>query len=253
MKKIIFKRLFLLSILALSTAANAQLVSPDSTTIVVDNTAPQEENKNLLRKLNTQFGVALNSSFVDELKGSRRFETIKSDSIQFKLRMEKYINEQKTFSYVPKLSLGKAFQTLNLPIELELKNYFLYINSNPYRITPMGGITFSKNSHLYLKNNYSIGISNDIYTTLSLGAIYSPILFNKTWRIAFTFDYTPFYRMDRAEISDTNLTGPGWYLGLGTLIFNKLNLEISTTFFKLKNNELTINRSEVLTNILYKY
>ncbi len=211
------------------------------------------EDESWLKKYSPQVGIGLNSSFVDEFKGERRFETIKSDAIQLRSRGEFYLDEMKQWLYIPQLGLAKASQTINLPVEIELKNSFIYFKENNWNAYPLASVTFNKNSHLYVLNSLNIGRSDDYYSTVSVGGIYMPVFFEKNWTIAGTLNYTPYYHMNRQEVSDKSVSGPGVFVGLGTMIFEKFNLEISSTYFKLKNDELTLKRSEILTSLLYKF
>ncbi|GEM_PF-718342 len=230
-------------------------------TVVVNGTVPETkveeavavENESWIKKYSPQIGIGLNSSFVDEFKGERRFETIKSDAIQLRGRGEFYLDENKQWLYIPQLGLAKASQTINLPLEIELKNSFVYFKENKWNVFPLASLTISKNSHLYVLNSLNIGKSDDYYSTLNAGAIYMPVFFEKNWTIAATLNYTPYYHMNRQEVSDKTLSGPGAFVGLGTMIFEKFNLEFSSTYSKLKNTEITLKRSEILTSLLYKF
>jgi len=231
--------------------AKVVVATPPAQEAQVEHSVEVEEG--WLKKYSPQIGIGLNSSFVDEFKGERRFETIKSDAIQLRGRGEFFLDEYKKWLYIPQLGLAKASQTINLPLEIELKNSFVYFRENTWNVYPLTSLTVSKNSHLYVLNSLNVGVSNDYYSTVNAGAIYMPVFFEKNWTIAATLNYTPYYHMNRQEVSDKNVSGVGAFIGLGTMIFEKFNLEFSSTYSKLKNNEITLKRSEILTSLLYKF
>lgn len=247
------------------TLASPPTVAPTLEVLAEENTQvnPQPESKlapknrrsfyKILKENNFQVGIGFQSSFYDEFFQDRRVETIKSDAVNLKTRAQISLNESNNVTYVPQLSLALSSGSYSLPLEFHLKNFLIVTKWMKWNTSPLFGVGFGNSGHLYVDESSRVKSSDNKYGKVFLGGVNHFEKFNRSWNIAVAANYTPYFQVSKIGLNEKDLTGPGYYLALGTSFLQFFNLELAFEYDKFSNQKIKLEYSSFSTNILYKF
>lgn len=194
-------------------------------------------------------GLEFQSEMIDEFKDGRRIETIKSDVYYLKLTNK---IDWKHFSYTPEFGLGKSSQSIALPMEFHLKNFFKYSKKENV-FDYLASLNFYKMSHAYVDDQQIYSRSDNSFFVLGLGLGKNVVFFEKNYELGMYATYAPMVDLKRADVLDNKLSGGGVLFNINTSLFNDFRLAFQAQYLSVKNDDVKIQRTNMSSTLYYTF